>query len=185
MYLKAALYYLVARMIWRKDLERTSILEGWWFGVNRISLIFQSIQSAKYPFFYLNHPGAKWILSPKPAATTFAFPSVWFLLYDLVPFRRSDASVTSGPVERTIPQRMRQLWTLQQRLTEMAARSATSSSRQGAAAAAGGGRSRGVRESEPSQTRKKYSSRNWPKKLLSLTTKNIEVYRRLSGRDRF
>ena len=50
--------------------------------------IFQSIHSAKYPFFYpsfsLNQPGAKWLVwngikinfLPEPAVTTFAFPSV-------------------------------------------------------------------------------------------------------------
>ena len=57
--------HLAARMFWRKGFVRTSILEGWWFGVvgTGWSSIFPKHHSVKCSFFYSsfssNHPGAK------------------------------------------------------------------------------------------------------------------------------
>ena len=46
--------HLAARIIWRKDFRRTSILGDWWFGVvwTDDHPFFWSIHSAKSPFFY-------------------------------------------------------------------------------------------------------------------------------------
>ena len=61
----------MARLIWRKVFGRIFILGGSRFGVvwSWWSSIF-----TKHPFFCS-------IPSPQPAATTFAFPSIWFLFY--------------------------------------------------------------------------------------------------------
>ena len=57
--------HLEARVIWRKLHGRTSILEGWWFGVVSTgwSSIFPKHPFAKFSFFFSyfssNHPGTE------------------------------------------------------------------------------------------------------------------------------